>query len=101
MLKLIWVGLFVFIGYISYDVNGEASAGYLLIALFLTFPSGLLFMYIVRAFNSLIPIPGMSVHIENVVFDVFFFTVGYCQWFVLLPWLINKTNKTSIQKSGG
>ena len=86
--KLIWILLFIYLGYVSYDAGGEASLGYGLIGLVLTFPSSLLFIYLIRAIDALFHVPQVSDHMGHLIVNVFFFAVGYFQWFILLPWFI-------------
>lgn len=93
ILKIIWVLLFIYLGYISYDISGEASMGFMLIDIALTFPSGILFLFVIRGIDSLLPLPYMSTIVSNIFADGCFFAIGYFQWFVFLPWLIRRWKK--------
>jgi len=85
--------LYILFVYASYNVSGEAALAFAVIVLILTYPSGLLLVYL----SSLIEPSGPM---ENNVFYASYFIFGYCQWFILLPWLINKVISIGLHKHG-
>lgn len=91
LLKLLWVLLFAYLGYISYDVGGEDALGYYIVFMILAFPSSLMFQYILRTLDSLGLFP-FNTHsfVSELFFTLSFMLLGYFQWFICIPWLIKK-----------
>lgn len=94
--SVLWFGLFGLIGYSSYDVNGEASEGYLLIFMILTYPIGMIAVNIMGVVNLSDLLPALTTHGGNVAVTVFFCLIGYFQYLMILfltALLVKFTNK--------
>jgi hypothetical protein len=94
ILMTLWILLFVYLGYSTYDVHGEDAMGAAILHIIITFPLSYLFVFILRNMNSVIHLSdvprGLAGH---VIFEVFFFAIGYLQWFIVFPWIIKKAAK--------
>ncbi len=99
ILTIPWVLLFIYLGYTSYDVSGDDAMGSAMLHIAITFPLCVPFIFIVKVLNIVPPSGSSEGLIRHLTFEVFFFVIGYLQWFILLPWIINKGIK-SLNKKG-
>jgi hypothetical protein len=88
-LKIFWIVLFICLGYASCHASGEAGFLYLVIFIYLSFPTSVALMYLLRVACSVdIFSLGLS-HVSTVIYlTAYFSSTGYLQWFILLPCII-------------
>lgn len=99
VLKILWVilcALFLvsFFNHPNAWDNPEVSVLFVLKMQVVTFPSGVIVWSIFSAKSILFP--GSLIvnqEIDFIVRWICFVCVGYIQWFILLPWIINKVTK--------
>lgn len=84
-----WTGMYAFNDQISPPLKSESQI-YVLIAMsILSFPAGLIWAVLIAGVSRLLHELGIGVG-ESTLFSVLIYwigavTLGYCQWFVLLP----------------
>ncbi len=91
---VLWSLLFVYLGYVSYDVHGDEALANYLIFMALSFPSSVGLQFFLRDTYLLdMFLGGAPSYVQEGVLTFLFALVGYFQWFILLPWIIMKVRR--------
>ncbi len=101
ILEVLWVLLFAYLGYASYDVGGETALFYFIVIMWLTSPSSLVLLLIMQMAQDIFGPHPINTHtyIAQFLFIFGFMLLGFVQWFILLPWLVKRIKTYVSRKS--
>lgn len=93
ILTMLWVLLFIYLGYTSYNKYGDDAMLSAFLHIGITFPLCIPFLYILNILDPWHPSVTPYGFMHNLLFEGGFFVIGYLQWFILLPWIIKKLRR--------